>query len=429
MNTTTKKPLWHLAIWLLGLLAIGLWLRPSEPAVANDGPLPLASIQWTAPELLSTASPNGAFSPVIRTADNGNLMVMFNHSTATGVENPHFRKSTDGGRTWTSPSPVYTTAEKATEVDFVYDHNNVAHAVFRIDDIANDRILYARENQWPGSATTLANPGEGAFSPAIAVGPNNSLYVVWSQQSNEIYYTFSQDGGNSWSSPAAISSGGNKSDVANVAVDGSNNVHVVWEERIFVPGPPPEWHYEIRYKKGTVSGSAVSWQANPTTLSGASYDAHRPAIIAESNQLHVGYARHEPNDDQYPFYTTRIGNGNWSVPVDTSNGQEITVNTNSPFYLLATLAVCDQNVYLYYHGAVTTNAKEQILGGSDDDDWESRDEVTDATDRDINPAITCVGGNLHLVYSRVLVAGQNHQVYYTAGQPSGLYMPVLLSLN
>jgi hypothetical protein len=425
MKRSAQKPFWYLALGLIGLLGLGWWLRPSAPAVA-DGPLLLAPIQWSSPELLSTTSPNGAFSPVIRSADNGHLMLMFNQVMPGGAENPYYRRSTNGGTSWSAAAPVFSTALDATEVDFVYDHNNMAHAVFRIkkDTAPQDyRILYTRESQWPGSATTLANPAQESFSPAIAVGPNNALHVVWSQVDNQIWHTWSQNGGTSWSSPAVIANATNKSDVASVTVDSNNHVHVVWEERIYTGAP---WHYEIHYKKGTVSGSNVSWQANPTILSGAAYDGRRPAILAEGLTLHVGFSRQEVDRDQFPYYT-RYSGGGWSPPIDTSGGQEVTVNTASPFFLIPNLTVCNGNVYMYYHGAVTLNAAEQILGGTDEDNWEFRDEATDGSNRDIYPAITCAGGNLHLAFARVISAGTNpiHQVYYISGRPRGVFLPMI----
>src|SRR5262249_60497258 len=83
---------------------------------------------------------------------------------------------------------------------------------------------------WSTPADAWGTPGVSA-DPAIAVGKNGSIAVVWTDTSGgdthpDIYLARSADGGKTWSKPADVSGtpGESSEPDVKIAPDGSNHV-------------------------------------------------------------------------------------------------------------------------------------------------------------------------------------------------------------
>lgn len=421
MKLATKPIAILAALFLMTLLTF-----LSAPAVRGDDadvPEPQDSIAWGTPMHISTTSTAGAFRASLAQAPDDTLLLAYNHE-ASGVQNPYFRRSYDGGGTWSAPAPIYSSPDDIRQVKVVYDNNNVAHAIWR----DGSTLQHAAESAWPNGADTIISTSDVLFDPAVAVGSDNVLHLVWTQGSNlhNVYYARSTDGGATWSSPTALATETRHSSAPAIAVDGSGNVHVVWEERIFDIGLLG-YRFEIHYRKGTKSGpGAVNWDAGPTVLSANLVTSKRPSIIAAGSRVHVSFARQETNEQQYPYYTRWEPVTGWTQPFDVSRGHPVSVNSNAPFYLISSLALCNDDLYIYYHGASIANAKEQIWGVNSANNWASRDAVTSPDDRHINPSLVCRDGFMHLTFERVLQATVNHQIYFATSSNVNLVLAPLI---
>lgn len=414
----------YLFIALLVAVISSDWLI--ETVVANTVK-PSAPATQGSPQLMSTNSFSGAFGPpVLKTDNNNRLLLAYNHNTGTG-ETPYFRESIDGGNTWSEPAPIQLGDVDMKEVTFAFDFNNVAHAVWR----TKYEIWHAPENDWPNSANShqiVQNTGERVFSPDIAVSPNNTLHVVWAQD-NKIFHSFSKDGGQNWSAPFALSPGTGqlKSDVPDVEVDHLGNVHIVWEERILIN---LSYEYEIHYIKGTVSSQGISWASNYTLLSPGISEAKVPAINIDGNTIHVAFAERrteKTKTTQFAYYVNRTLNSNWSSPLDITQGDPLILNTNIPFVLMSSLDVCNEKLYVYFHGAIEVNHAEKIFKVDRGDEWSERSQVTTNEFRAISPSFTCSGGKLHVAYEDIIDPDINHQIYYVGEMANKVYLPTLQS--
>src|SRR5690606_13106432 len=105
-----------------------------------------------------------------------------------------------------------------------------------------------------------------------------------------------------------------------------------------------------------------------------------------------------------PYYRHYTPANGWQAAVDASNGRPVSVNTNAPFYLISSVATCNNGAYVYYHGSEDRNAKEQIFGDSSYDNWAVGDIVTTDENRHVNPSLVCRGGSLFLATERVELA-------------------------
>jgi hypothetical protein len=377
---------------------------------------------WGLPSLLSAATQDGAFIPVIRSNSNSRLLVIYNQVTEQGVENPYYRESLDGGKSWHEASPVQVSDDELLQATFDFDQAGEAHAIWR----TQTEIWHSAESQWPYASNLITATDGLVFNPDISVGENGTLHVVWAQEDNRIYYAQSVDGGNSWQGETALTWGLNKSDQPAVAADEAGNVHVVWEERVFDPDLIA-FRYEIRYLMGISETLGLSWSSSSALLSGDVVNAQQPDIIARDGHVDVAFARRDRIDDvnqeHYAYYVSYSPALGWSEPRDVTHDPVI-VNSNVPFVLVPELVTCDEVVYLYYHGAPADNSKEIILGASSSDNWERRDQVDVGSARAIRPSAICLAGKLHLVYEKVIRPNVDHQIYYISGNRYAAFIPV-----
>jgi hypothetical protein len=408
---------------LVFLMGIGMVALQSSAVTAEiNAPEAL----WGDEKHISTNSPTGAFVPVIDRAPDGTLMVVYRHRTAGGFNIPYYTQSTNEGGTWSTPAAVRLSSSEIPQVSFAFDNNSVAHAVWR----TGSDIIHSVKGQWPAPGTPIADTVEMVLDPDIDVADNNRLHVVWAQgqdlQTLNIYHAYSNNGGASWTISPPLATNTNKSIAPAVSVDNLGNVHVTWEERTFNIDIG-DFVTAIHYKKGTWSGNTLTFAATPTTVSDPDINSNRPDIVAtDDGRVHISYMELASDDEQYAMYVLYNGT-TWLPPVDTTNNSQVGVNQSDPFFLITSLAVCDNIAYLYYHGALSPTANEQILGSNSGDNWVYREQVTDTTTRSINPSLACDGSRLFLAFVRIEEAGPNadtNQVYFvTTG--GGSFLPAI----
>jgi hypothetical protein len=139
-------------------------------------------------------------------------------------------------------------------------------------------------NTW-SAAKRLSWTDGGSFRPVPAAGPSEDLHLVWYDENPtpyEIYYKKSTDAGDSWAATRRLTFDSGGSEYPSLAVDGSGALHLVWEGL----------NGELTYRKSTDSGS--TWTANQrlTWTTGLSWD---PRIVADSSgNLHLVWEDNTP---------------------------------------------------------------------------------------------------------------------------------------
>lgn len=430
---------WYLLL-IVGLMSL-LLHQPNGGSLESAESLAAGgSGNWSPPLRISTTS-SQAVVPTIRTAPNGVIMVMYNHSDPnSNNKDPYYSLSTTQGQSWSSPAAVHSGSDNSVQVDFSFDGQSKAHAVWVNESL--NTIRYAHQDNWPSGATIIAEsggPAQQLSNPRVAAHGNGIVDIVWSASNPlDIFHSRSIDGGENWTTPTAIASADAGPQRPAVTVDSAGNIHVVWEESLFIDG---DIIYRIHYSKGTSSPSNpanVSWPATPTVISNMSTDgnARRPAIAFADNIIHVSFTYYVTRDEQYAYYT-RLAAGSWSMPVDTTHGQWLTVNITDPFNLATTLAVCNNDIHVYYHGTTHSDGKEQIWGAHAPvsgatiaDNWTARERVTNTDQtgngepdtRTLEPTLICQSGSLHISFLNI--DAQSRQVYYTQ-RLEVIYLPII----
>lgn len=99
-----------------------------------------------------------------------------------------------------------------------------------------DTIFYSRAFALEAGAAGAWVPPEAfvsgivALEPAIAVGPDDTLYAVWTQARSGLMFVRSDDGGESWTTPQVLYRADSNNELARwgrIAVDQRGRIHVV----------------------------------------------------------------------------------------------------------------------------------------------------------------------------------------------------------
>jgi hypothetical protein len=232
---------------------------------------------WTANKRL-TKNALASWSPVVAVV-GPNIYVAWDDYTP-GVQEIFFKRSSDGGITWTKDKQLTNNPGSSVFPAIAADGSNI-YIVWADAEFGGVDIFFKRSNDagatWTPSMRLTYNAG-GSFYPAIAVDGSN-IYVVWEDNTlgnYEIYFKRSSDRGVSWTPNKRFTNNSGDSRSPAIAVDGFN-VYVTWND--ITPG-----NYEIYFKRSHDKG--VTWTPNKrlTYNAGGSWE---PTIAAAGSNIYV----------------------------------------------------------------------------------------------------------------------------------------------
>ncbi len=177
-------------------------------------------------------SANGAQVGVDST---GNIYVAW-FDGSSGTPGIFFRRSTDGGATFSSAMSQPATQGALMAVD---PAGKIYLAWTANDSSGIARLVFSRSLD--GGATfsnplTISNPSVTAIPGATALDASGNINVAWTEAAppqgpDTIYFSRSTDGGTTFSSPSQVTnSSGPMFRVAGLAVDASGSIHVLWTD-------------------------------------------------------------------------------------------------------------------------------------------------------------------------------------------------------
>jgi hypothetical protein len=242
----------------------------------------------------------GTFGAIINLSDNAgdsmesaiavsgnNVHVVWQDNTTDPVGDIFYRRSTDGGATFTELIKNLSNNVGSSLTPSIAVLGNSVHVAWEDNTPGNPDILYRRSTNggstFPNIITNLSDSALGSFSPAIAAEGDN-VHVVWTDTTpaptGDILYRRSTDGGASFTEPIKnLSSNAGSSAAPAIAAIG-NNVHVVWQD-----STPPPMDRDILYRKSTNGGS--TFPNIITNVSDNSGDSQLPAIAAIGVNIYV----------------------------------------------------------------------------------------------------------------------------------------------
>jgi hypothetical protein len=241
--------------------------------------------------------------------------------------------------------------------------------------------------------------------PAIAVDSSGYLHVVWQDYTRgnyEIYYKKSTDGATTWTASQNLTWNSGSSQYPAIAVDASDNLHVVWED--YTPG-----NWEIFYKKSTNGGATWTPNQRLTWNSGRS---EAPAIaVGPSDKIHVFWHDDMPGNCEIYYKTSTNGGATWATSrrlTQTSGISDypaIAVDSSGHIHLVWDDTTLGYDIYY----------KKSTDGGAT---WTPNQRLTRTSGYSGYPAIADdLSDNLHLVWSDS--TSGNYEVYYRKSTNGG----------
>jgi len=255
----------------------------------------VAQAEWTPPRRL-TWTPYGFELPAIAIGSNGAI-----HIVGTMAHEIYYKKSTDGGETWTMASRVSRTTGWSEFAAIAIDSRNTLHVVWMDKTPGNYDIFYTRRpdgsTNWSGKIRLSWTPGV-SLSPAISMDSENLIHVVWCDSTPpdwEIYYVRSTNRGWTWSVFQQITWNYGDSLIPALAIDSDDTIHVVWHDRML-------GIEKVYYKKSSNRGKTWNPARRLTWISNDQYAWHPAIVVGKDNNVHVVWSQYFVWS-QYPGYS------------------------------------------------------------------------------------------------------------------------------
>ncbi len=277
-------------------------------------------LTWTAGQRL-TSNLGSSLYPAIAVDSSANLHAVWTDDTPGNFE-IYYKKSTDGGSTWTTGQRLTSNSGSSRNPAIAVDSTANLHLVWEDQTPGNWEIYYRKSTDggtsWTTSQRLTLNLGQSR-SPAIAVDSTGDLHVVWTDSTpgnSEVYYKKSSDGGTSWITSQRLTFNSGYSVSPAIAVDSTGDLHVVWMDS--TPG-----NYEIYYSKGSNGGA--SWTARQRLTFNAG-ESGAPAVAVDSTtDPHVVLLDDTPGNYEIYYKKGSKGGTSWA-------GQRLTWNSGYSGY-------------------------------------------------------------------------------------------------
>lgn len=267
-----------------------------------------ARADWSPAKRL-TWNAGGSWSPVIAVDSFDNLHVVWYDGTY-GNSEICYKKSTDGGTTWTTSQRLTWNSGLSLSPDLALDSADSLHLVWEDGTPGNYEVYYMRSTDygdtWTKAQRITWTPGDSEGA-AIAVDSSGKLHVAWFDDTPgnlEIYYKRSNDAGNSWEASQRLAWTLDRSVSPDIVFQSPGNLHVVWED--YTPG-----NNEIYYKESTDLGASWAKTQRLTWTTGGSY---APLIILDSSDnLQLIWQDTTPSDSEVYYKRSSDAGLSWTT--------------------------------------------------------------------------------------------------------------------
>ena len=239
---------------------------------------------WQASKRL-TYNSGGSYYPAIAVGPNDFIHVVWDDTTPVDHE-IYYKRSTNGGTTWTTKRLTYTIGNSVFS-DVAVDSSNHVHIVWGDPSSGNFEIFYRKSTDggqtWDSAKKLTWNAGDSNFA-ALAVNSSSGIHVVWYDDTpgnHEIYSRRSTNGGSTWTVTKRLTWNSGSSYHPTITVDSTNNIHMTWND------DSNDGNFEIYCKRSTDGGSTWPKFKRLTRNAG---DSFRPVIaVGSSSTIHVAW--------------------------------------------------------------------------------------------------------------------------------------------
>jgi hypothetical protein len=245
---------------------------------------------WTKNKRL-TWNAGDSYNPAI-VVDGSSIYLVWNDNTPGNLE-IYFKKSDDGGTTWTKNKRLTWNADDSYLPAITVNSSGI-YMTWEDYTAGNFEIYFKKSDDggttWTKNKRLTWNAGDSEY-PAIATD-GSSIYMTWEDYTAgdfEIYFKKSDDGGTTWTKNKRLTWNAGDSEYPAIATDGSS-IYVTWED--YTAG-----NFEIYFKKSDDGGT--TWTKNKRLTWNAG-DSFWPAIAADGSSIYVVWCDNTP--ENYEIY-------------------------------------------------------------------------------------------------------------------------------
>jgi hypothetical protein len=272
-----------------------------------------AQLTFSAPKNVSNNT-DFSFTPQMAVDSAGNIYAVWEDDAANN-NNILFSRSTDGGATFSTPMNLSNTTGFPFNPRIFVGSNNTINVVWEDDTPGNLDVFYSRSAD--GGATfsspvNVSNDSADSASPQVAADSAGNVFVVWENDTGTLGILFSRslDGGNTFSAPVMLSTNTGGSVSPQFALDAAGNISVVWEDDILSSS-------DISFSHSQDHGATFS---APKSLSHNVGNSNSAMIAVDlSGNINLVWENDSPGNFDIFYTRSTDGGQNFSALMNLSN--------------------------------------------------------------------------------------------------------------
>ncbi|MEM3119207.1 MAG: T9SS type A sorting domain-containing protein [Nitrososphaerales archaeon] len=238
--------------------------------------------------------------PAIAIDTSGNIHIVYNDANSYIA----YCKSTDGGNTFSTPVRISDAHSSVIDRPRITYFGNNVYVVWRYDE-SDYRIYLDRSINGANFGTDVQvndlTSGTRGY-PDISIGTDEVIYVVW-RDNGHIKFAKSTNQGSTFNTSIRVDATDSDSKYPSIAAYGADNVYVAWEDYRDV-------NSQIRFSKSINGGDTFEVSKNVADSTG-DFEQLYPKITKDNNVIHCVWQdsrNANNNSDIYYAYLPQDGN-------------------------------------------------------------------------------------------------------------------------